>query len=528
MVSDQTFLQNKLNLAIKLFNTNKLDEAIECFKYLEKNQSTNKIAILYLGIIEIRKNNTKSAKEYFYKILDLDKNHEMANLNLGLVFFQEKNFEKTYFYLNNVLKINNENTLAKYNLGLLDLFSRKYENAIRIFNEILIKEPKNINILNNLGICYLKKMQFEKATDIFQNCLEIDNNNRFAILNIANAYFKSQKFEKAIEYYNKVLIIDKHHIISKIGLSKCYFALHQFDKALELYEVRKKGQTSKIKIINNLIKKFDCKEWMGEPIKNKTILILSEQGIGDNIQFARYIFWLKEKFNCNIVFYINEKNSHLFENCPCEIETKIENIKKVDFFQHLLSLQYIHFKKEKTFKKCISFIPSEVKKEQEWKKKLNYLKKPVIAIQWKGNKNFLDDQERSIPLKYFEKLIKDKNYSFISLQKDNGSEEIKENNFQKYINDFSDQIDFGNKSFDDTISILKNVDLLISADTGLKEIALTMGIKTFLLLNPNPDWRWHIQLKEKSFYDDLKIIMTDKMNYWDNISDSILKELKKI
>ena len=68
MVSDQTFLQNKLNLAIKLFNTNKLDEAIECFKYLEENQSTNQIALLYLGIIEIRKNNTKSAKEYFYKI----------------------------------------------------------------------------------------------------------------------------------------------------------------------------------------------------------------------------------------------------------------------------------------------------------------------------------------------------------------------------------------------------------------------------------------------------------------------------
>ena len=75
MESERAFLQEKLDTGIKLFNTNKLDEANEYFKFLEKKEITKKIALFYLGIIQIRKNETNIAKEYFYKILNLDKDH---------------------------------------------------------------------------------------------------------------------------------------------------------------------------------------------------------------------------------------------------------------------------------------------------------------------------------------------------------------------------------------------------------------------------------------------------------------------
>ena len=264
---------------------------------------------------------------------------------------------------------------------------------------------------------------------------------------------------------------------------------------------------------------------MGCSLEKKTILILSEQGIGDNIQFARYIFWLKEKFDCRIIFYINKKISHLFDSCPCEIETDINNISRIDFFQHLLSLQYIYFQETNSFKKCIPFIQNNKENVLNWKNRFKNFKKPIIAIQWKGNENFLDNQERSIPLRFLEKLIKNEDYSFISLQKDDNSTEISLNKFQKYITDFSEQIDLGNKSFEDTIAILKNIDLLISVDTSMTHLASTMEVDTFLLLNSNPDWRWHIQIKNNCLYNKLKIIRAPKTNYWNNISLSILEEL---
>ena len=528
MDTDQVFLQKRLNSGIKLFNENKIDEAEQCFEYLQGEKKTQLTALFYLGVIKIRKNKTDEAKKYFFKILEINHNHEMANLNLGLVYFQEKNINESIIYLTNTLKINNENSLAKYHLALINLFKKEYSKAEKQFKEILLKEPKNINVLNNIGICYSKQMDFKKAIEIFEECLIIKKNHKQSTLNLANCLFQIKNYERSIINYNKVLEIEKNHTIAKIGLSKCYFALNDYDKALHFYEARKKRQLHKLKLIDQITKVYNCKEWFQEPLNGKNILILSEQGIGDNLQFARYIFWLKEKFDCNIFFYLDKKISHIFKNCPCEIVTDLTQIQNLDFYQHLLTLQYIHFKIENNFKRCIPFIPNNNSINLNWKNRLKIFKRPLIAIQWKGNENFLDDQQRSIPLKFFKDLIKDKNYTFISLQKDNSSNEIKLNKFDKYIKDFSEEIDLEGKSFIDTISILKNIDLLISVDTSMTHLAATLQVKTLLLLNSNPDWRWHIEFKEKSFYQNLEIIRLDKANDWNSITSLISKKLGEI
>ncbi len=528
MDTDQVFLQKRLDKGIKLFNENKLAEAEQCFQDLQSKKKTQLIAFFYLGIIRIKKDKNDEAKKYFFKILEINHNHEMANLNLGLVYFQEKNIKESIRYLTNTLKINNENLLAKYHLALINLFKKEYSKAEKQFKEILLKEPKNINVLNNVGICYSKQMDFEKAIKIFEQCSTIKKNHQQSILNLANSLFQIKNYKESIKNYNKVLKIEKNHTIAKIGLSKCYFALNEYDKALHFYEARKKRQIHKLRLIDKIIKDYNCKEWLQESLNGKNILILSEQGIGDNLQFARYIFWLKEKFDCNIFFYIDKKISHLFKNCPCKIINDFTQIKNLDYYQHLLTLQYIHFKIENNFKKCIPFIPSNNEIDLNWKNKLKFFKKPLIAIQWKGNENFLDDQQRSVPLKFFQDLIKDNNYTFISLQKDNLSKEIKLNNFDNYIKDFSEEIDLEEKSFIDTVSILKNIDLLISVDTSMTHLAATLQVKTLLLLNSNPDWRWHIEFKEKCFYENLEIIRLNKANDWNSITSLISLKLKEI
>ena len=170
------------------------------------------------------------------------------------------------------------------------MMNKEYEKAKKKFEDILLKEPKNLSALNNLGICYLKEINFKKAINLFKQCLNINNKNKQAMLNLANCLFQIKDFENSIINYNKVLDIDKDHTIAKIGLSKCYFAINNYDKAFYFFEARKKAQLDNLKIANKLVKDFNCKEWFEEKIDNKKILILSEQGIGDNLQFARYIF----------------------------------------------------------------------------------------------------------------------------------------------------------------------------------------------------------------------------------------------
>ena len=61
----------------------------------------------------------------------------------------------------------------------------------------------------------------------------------------------------------------------------------------------------------------------------------------------------------------------------------------------------------------------------------------------------------------------------------------------------------------------------------MAHLASTMGVKTLLLLNSNPDWRWNIELKEKSFYDNLEIIKADRINDWEPVSLMINNKLRE-
>lgn len=194
-----------------------------------------------------------------------------------------------------------------------------------------------------------------------------------------------------------------------------------------------------------------------------------------------------------------------------------------------MSIQRIYFKEYKNFFGNINYINSNEKLDKKWKDVLRKFKKPIIALNWQGNSNYSEDHLRSIPLKYFDNIIKNKKYKFISLQKNFGSDQIKLNNYSKYIEDFSNIIDIEGDIFIDTISILKNIDLLITSDTALAHLAGTMEVNTFLILNYNPEWRWIIEANKKCFYSKkLKIFQQKKYNDWQSAFSNIRDKLDKL
>ena len=135
------------------------------------------------------------------------------------------------------------------------------------------------------------------------------------------------------------------------------------------------------------------------------------------------------------------------------------------------------------------------------------------------------DDIRSIKLSYFKDILSINKYTFISVQKNFGTEQIKQNNFEDKLIDLSNKIDLGENSFEDTISILKNIDLLITSDTAIAHLAGTLQINTYLLLSYNPEWRWYIELKNRCFYPNLKIIQQEDAYSWKSAFDKLKEEI---
>ena len=487
--------QKKINEGINLIEKNNFLEAEKIFSNFLNNKDTETTGLFFLGIISIKKKENFKAKELFIKILSINEFHLEANFNLALVYFGENNYDEALKYFDISIKINDKHLPSYYHKGLIYMFRNNYDDAIKYFD-----------ICNNIDEKFIPTS-----------------------LNLGNIYLRRNEFKKSIHYYQKILNLtsDKTYSnLAKFNISWNQLAECNFDEGFKNYEVRKEKPLV-TKQVNKLIEKYSCKEWQGENLDNKTIIILSEQGLGDNIQFFRYLFWLKDKFNANIIFYINKKQSHLFKDTPFNIVSNLDKIKHIDYFILIMSLPGIYFNQNQSFPKFVQYIKPNKEINLIWKDRLQKFKKPVIALNWQGDRSFMFDRTRSIALSNFKNILNLKKYTFISLQKGFGSEQIKSNNFENHIVDLSNEIDNGDKTFEDTISILKNVECLITSDTSIAHLAGTLNVKTYLLLSFNPEWRWFIEKKYKVFYPKINIIQQDKPGDWGTVFEKVENIIKQ-
>ena len=492
MPIDKLSLEEEVNKGIKLFETNKLEESIKLFNKLREYKETKIFSTFFLGIIQIKKKQLNLAKDFFFKVLELDKNHEDSNLNLGLVYLEEKKFDEAKNYFEKVLIINQNNLNALYHLGLVYFFTKELDKSVEYLNKSIAVNKNHIHSYVTLGHIFLRKKEFDQA----------------------------------IENYNKVLEIDPKRIRTNFNLSWCYFAKSDLDTAFEKYEFRPE-KISPSGIYKDVVKKYRSEEWNGQNLDGKTILILREQGYGDNINFFRYLFWLKEKYKANIIFYSHKKLEYLFKNSPFKIISDLNSINHIDYYKHLLSLPGIYFQENRGFPKNINYIKISDNINSKWEEKLISYNRPIIALSWQGDRRYVHDDMRSIPLSNFKNILNIKNLNFISLQKNFGSEQIKLNGYDKILTDLSNEIDLNNNAFEDTISILSKVNCVVTSDTAIAHLAGVLDVKTYLLLSYNPEWRWYVEIKNKCFYPNVNIIQQSNFGDWDSVFKELELKLKE-
>ena len=479
-------LEEKFKLGFENFKKNNLSKAEGLFNEVLSINLYHLKSIFLLGVLNAQKNNLNKAKEFFTEVIKIDSKYMDAHYNLGLVYFRLEDYKKSIKCYEKAIEIDSQNQDAYENLGITYFKLREFQKAISCHKKVIQLDPYDVNSHNNLGILFYQLGQFQNAKSYFEKAIQIDSN----------------------------------HPDVNFSFGMLLLSMSDFKNGLIKYEWRKK-----LPININKLKNIKGLEWQGENLNNKTILIISEQGIGDIIQFSRYIYLIEKEYSANIIFKINKKIAHLFSKSKFKLIFNEDNIPKYDFYKHLMSLPKIYYEKTKTFPSQVNFIPKDKKITLKWKERLNEIKGFKVGINWQGRKTYGVDHLRSIPLNYFQDLFTIKEINFISLQKGYGSEQIKNFKYKDKLYDFSKEIDNGENIFEDTIGILQNIDLVISIDSSLVHLSSTLGIKTFALLHFCPDWRWNLMTKEFFWYDSLKIYRQEEVNKWDSIFSLLKKDL---
>ena len=565
-------MSNLKEIADSIINKN-FDKALKLCE-IYQNEKNKYIILNFKGAIYLSQNNFEDAEFNFLESLKENEKFVEPLNNLLQLYLRKNDFKKLLFYAKKLIEIDKLNPSYNYKLGYALEQNNKIEEAIECYKNCINFDGKDkLKALNNVGVLYSKLEKENLANQYYLDALKIDPNNTFIINNLLSNYLELRDEKNSDIFFEKAKNIDQNIIYFLYNKAEYLIQKKKIDEAIEILENNKnKDLKFFIKLIKinfligkkdkaeNLLDEFqkielnnpeyfqflgmrylfqgnfeagwkyyeyrysklksffnEIKEWQGENINQKSIVVYSEQGLGDTVQFSKFLIPLL-KLSKNVTFLVQKNLINIFKkDIPnLKILTK-ENIgdERFDFKISLGSLLKFFYKEKIDHNLLIDIGKNDLSNlpiKYFNKDKLN------IGIAWSGSFKGPNEPYRSIPLESLSKIFSlDINY--YCLQKEIWQRDLFKFEKTKITN-------LGNYSLSDMVPIILNLDLVISSDTSILHLAASLNKETWGLLNLHPDWRWGA-FNDKHPYKSLKLFQQKAFDRWDDVEQEIYENLKK-
>ncbi len=554
----------RYNLAIMEQELNLNVEAKNNYKYLIESENNHK-AMINLYNIYIKEENYIEALNLVNNILKINKNILPLYQDKVFLIYKLKRYEEARKLCNTLIKQYPKN-INYYNIiGLCYLEIGDFDNSEKYLNTALAIEKNNIQLLNSLGRLNHEKRNSKKAEEFFLKALDIDSNSYQVINNIAGFYREEGKYIKAINYYKKSLLINPNSPSIINNLAKTYFDIGKTDEAkkycLKALSLNQNDGNIK-KILSFIYLKeqdfekgwdyFDGRLNLSDFVeKNKTInllrnkiikgnnfnkddsiLILREQGIGDEILYGTMY---EDALNTwkNAIIECDKRLLNIFQNSYKKYKDRFinlgtisENEEKIKRYKHVVyagSLGKYFRRTNKDFTQKLFLKPNDnlVKHSKE---ELDKFKKEYnIGISWKSQKNRYAN-EKSLELVDLINVFNTKNCNFINLQYGDTMQEVDDFNKKNNLDLITiKNFDIFNE-IDKLASILSSLDLFISVSNSTAHLAGSLGVKTILVkpINHALFHYWNYSGEKTPWYNSIRLVDKEKiMNEKNLVKDSL-------
>ena len=469
------------------------------------------------GLIYLKDNDYTKAEIFFLNLVRKNPSNIQVYSYLIPVLIEQKKFSDALKFSERLFNLNKKNELGLIYIGIINYNLKKYPLAFEYFERALFINPKNFDALLNIGVTFRKLGNNLKAIEYFEKSLKINPKKSIVFYNLGSVYEEECDLEKAMLFFKKAISLNSRDFDSIHAFSLCQLTMHNFNDGLKNYELRwlKKGfekyrykHISKLESLNS--------------ISGKKILVWYEQGMGDTIQFSRFVQSLII-LGANVTFEVQRPLLNFLKrqfNCEVTDDASKDNF---DFQCPLMSLPKLFDMNLENIPSIKKYFKCEIKKFNLWKDILSLSKdKKNIGIAISGNVNQIYENRRRIDLDYFRTLSK--SFKIFVIQKD-----LYQND-EVFLNQSNDIEFLGKKEqwkdFEDTSAIVENMDFIISIDTSLIHLASSMNKKAFLLLSKSSDWRWsHEKLNSPKWYDNLTIFRQKTKDNWEDVILEINKRI---
>jgi tetratricopeptide (TPR) repeat protein len=449
----------------------------------------------------------KESHSKFPESIDIAHNLSVTATDLGMLDYAIEIGEKS-------LIMNPKFIEAYKNLGRVYVTRRDGENSRRVFSKLNEFQPNTVDVMVGMGAISLIDDDPIEAARYFEKAIEISPQNGPAWGNLGLCYKMIGLYQKAKESLVRAAEVDPQQVEHPWNLSLVELAMGDFKNGWKRYEVR--FDPSRIATDRVVQPQSKVPRLLKEnSVKEKTIVLLQEQGFGDTFQFFRYAKNLKDEGAAKIIAINSKELINEIKTVPWIDEVYFELMDtqtQLDYWVYPMSLPDRYDLDSLDKVPCpIPYAGVYEDKYQYWHQELRHLdsKKLKVGLVWAGRETHTNDKNRSMNLGQFESLKKFENdIEFISLQKGKRELDAVSNGWK--IERLGQKI----QDFADSAGVLANLDLLISIDSAPVHLGGAMGMPVWALIPQMFDFRWMIDKTDTPWYPSVRLFRQEESRNW--------------
>ncbi len=499
----------------------------------------------------------EEASASFDKALAIRPGFVDALINRGVALMQLKRFEEALSSYDHALAVKPGFAGALNNRGAALKNLGRHEEALASFDRVLAVEPNHAGAHFNRGDALMALKRPNEALASYDKALTITPNRADALYNRGNALVALARPEEALANYDKALAIEPGRADTLLNRGNALMKLGRLAEALASYD-----ETLAIKpdyaepLYNQGIvallsgdfpqgwigyeKRWDLWDaakrrlivpypaWRGEDLSGKRIIVYEEQGLGDIIQFSRYLAELS-RLGAEVAFFVRPSLHRLLKAFLPAIRLTSQKPQGEDFDYQcaLLSLPGALGTTLDTIPVEIPYLRPEAELIAKWRERIggDGLK---VGICWQGDPSGKIDVGRSMPLRYFGALSAIPHARLISLQRRHGLNQLAELGAELRVETLGADFDVGADAFIDTAAAMSCLDLIVTSDTAIAHLAGALGHPVWLALKQTPDWRWLLDRADSPWYPTMTLYRQNRMGDWGGVFERMAEDLVKL
>ena len=527
-------------LAVTLATQGQLDEAIAAFQRVLEHKPGDAMVQSNLANALRLRGRPQDALDHLFRAVQRNPNSVEAHYNLGLALLKQGQTDRAIAALEQALRLKpqHEPTLRE--------LENIYESAVRT-------QPNSADAYNRLGRVLTQHGRAAEAVVYLEQALRLQRDFPEAHDNLAKALVLVARHDEAVASCNEALRLrpsdanyhsnlgmvlsvmgrvdealaafqvalwhNPDHTGARLNRACALLCQGKYEEGWQEYEWRWKHPETGLHAPN------DAPRWDGRPCPGQTLLVHCEQGLGDTIQFVRYLPLARQRVGTLIL------------ECPRGLMPLLSTCDGVDrlvplgdpFPPHEVQAPLMSLPGLLTPSRPPAmdkpYLRANPERVSFWRQELEGYPGRRIGIAWQGSRQHRFDRQRSFPLRHFLELSQLPGVQLFSLQKDHGAEQLDDFEGRGRVVDLGSRLD-KDGGMSDVAAAIEALDLVITCDSALAHLAGALGKPVWVALGANADWRWMLDRTDSPWYPSMRLIRQRQRGNWDELFERITASVR--